>query len=865
MNWKKILLQVLLFIFVFSGTALAFNYISYRGYQDSPVETANPELPVVYLKYGDYMADRMLGYQQAMDTAMMREEVVPVGEDKTVHILLQSEDAEAYAGSLSYELRTLDGTTLIENGDLQGGTEDGGYTEFTVSFRMNMTPGQEYVLVVRINREDGNLRYYSRVVQLDRDFLNDFLAYAFSIHNATFADKSGEDDQNEEGGGLIAELFGENQAQEDKNDLSDVNLESPYDLVTWGKLAPVIVSEVVPMIQEVDSDSAVIGFRYVIQSGVKGEVSEYMVSEYYGLRYDNGENRVVLQDFERTMEEVFQYDHINIENNSINLGIHDESVTYRSSEDGRKVVFVSAGELWYYDYKASAISKVYGIRTDGYQDVREIQNKNGLTVLSVSDDGIVDFIVYGRIARGKHEGENGIILYEYNAEKSELTELGCISCNLPYGILDHQAGRFAYLDREQGNFYVLINDSVLKLDVNTGETSYIVENMPAENIYVSEDGSVLAYPNDSHTENVTEIAVWNCETGETTREQAKTGCRLSIVGFLGNDLVFGEAETGRITRDISGRTEFLFCNIYIADRNGMIKKDYHKDQILISGIRAEEDSIYLSRYRETEDGTLVESANDYMSYTREDAGGGLSVQKLYDENTYKETHLTFPAGVMLQSTPKEVLTKETQKEDLASVSEEGKTNQEFCYLFEKRGLSGIYFSAGEAVKNAQGAHGIVLDGLGNVIYKDRETAPYNTVAGTFSYQQAATEESSIIGLQEESFHACCYMCLLAAGCSAEYQEVRQTDTWEEAFTNDQRVMGLNLSGIDLDTALGYLSDGNPFAVRIDDGRFVLVVSYNATHIRYYDPIRGEEVRVGRKSFEKDMEKNGNAVFSYIKY
>jgi hypothetical protein len=153
--------------------------------------------------------------------------------------------------------------------------------------------------------------------------------------------------------------------------------------------------------------------------------------------------------------------------------------------------------------------------------------------------------------------------------------------------------------------------------------------------------------------------------------------------------------------------------------------------------------------------------------------------------------------------------------------------------------------------------GIVLDGNGNVIYKQKKAAEYNTIAGTFAYQSCETKEESLM--------ACCYMSILSAGYTADYSVVRETNDWEEAMAAAGQLRGLNLSGVDLDTALGYLSDDIPFAVRIDDGRFVLVISYNASYIRYYDPIEGEEVRVTRGSFVETMQENGNTVYTYIKY
>ena len=75
-------------------------------------------------------------------------------------------------------------------------------------------------------------------------------------------------------------------------------------------------------------------------------------------------------------------------------------------------------------------------------------------------------------------------------------------------------------------------------------------------------------------------------------------------------------------------------------------------------------------------------------------------------------------------------------------------------------------------------------------------------------------------------------------------------------------MEQEISGIDLDTALYFLERDVPFAACIDDGRYVLVISYNSTHIRYYDPMLGEEVKVTRNEFKNSLSMQGNIMYTY---
>ena len=76
------------------------------------------------------------------------------------------------------------------------------------------------------------------------------------------------------------------------------------------------------------------------------------------------------------------------------------------------------------------------------------------------------------------------------------------------------------------------------------------------------------------------------------------------------------------------------------------------------------------------------------------------------------------------------------------------------------------------------------------------------------------------------------------------------------------IEGLNISGATVDAAINFLSDGIPFTAKMPDGRYVLVISYNANYIRYYDPVKGDEVRTTRYSFTEDVKDAGEEIYVY---
>ena len=80
--------------------------------------------------------------------------------------------------------------------------------------------------------------------------------------------------------------------------------------------------------------------------------------------------------------------------------------------------------------------------------------------------------------------------------------------------------------------------------------------------------------------------------------------------------------------------------------------------------------------------------------------------------------------------------------------------------------------------------------------------------------------------------------------------------------NTDVIEGLNISGATVDAAISFLSDGIPFTVKMPEGQYVLVVSYNANYIRYYDPVLGKEVRTSRSGFTADVVEAGGEIYVY---
>lgn len=107
------------------------------------------------------------------------------------------------------------------------------------------------------------------------------------------------------------------------------------------------------------------------------------------------------------------------------------------------------------------------------------------------------------------------------------------------------------------------------------------------------------------------------------------------------------------------------------------------------------------------------------------------------------------------------------------------------------------------------------------------------------------------------------MVLNYQGVNISYDELTGCTDATEVLNTYGNYEGVDISGLSLELVLGYVGNNIPVISRISDGRYVLVVSYNSTDVRYYDPVLDEEVVKSRTSYEDMMESGGNELYSYV--
>lgn len=846
---KKIIIRAIVFIVVAVSTAFFVNKFNNAGYKYASREMDEPMLPLVYCEFDGKVINMMQGYTMTMSTSLMRDCIVPLDDEGGVKILVK--DAEKFGKNYRYELRSINGDSLVENGDLTMTTAKDGYHIFKIPFRMDMDINQEYVLVFCMSNEDESItaKYYTRVVRLKEQYAKKIIDFAMDFHNTTFVKEV-----NESEGNLVYDNLKTGRVSENP-DLSHVDLYSSYSLISFGDLVPIPVTGIVPTITEIDSEYAVVKLSYVVQSINTEETHYYTINEFYSAIYDRDSEKITLLAFDRYQESYFDVNYISKERNSISMGISDaEIVEYKSSEDSNKLAFVKNGQLWMYDYDKSMLTSVFSYIKGNYTDVRTLNTNHGIKISDIDNNGDMYFVVYGYTNRGAEEGKNGITLYSYTAEDSKTKELVFITCDETYDVMKQEVGRFTYFDVANNVFYYLLDGAVYKFDISKIQQSVLVENLPSEKYVVSENGRIIAYPNNEVDEEVTEIHLHNFESGEEYVKKCNPDERLMANGFVGNDMIFGTAKKGDIVIAADGGAILPFFAMSIVSSDGQIIKQYSKDEVYIMNAKVEDEKIYLQRAKK-QNNFYVGIDADFIAYKSEANDDVVQLAYNYDSLEMNQLDLKLPADMFISDAATYVITKNKEAEREEEFDIKTTTRDNSFYVFNNVGYVGEYKSAGKSIIDVENSNsGLVVDSNGNTIYRTIEATSYNTVADDIKEVKC--------GSVEETLMACAFMCIEYQDSNITYDDVKACKSWEEAFEKYTTGVGVNISGIDLDVALYFLDRDIPVATKIGDGRYVLLISYNSTHVRYYDPLAGEEVKISRDNFQEELSLQSNTMYTY---
>lgn len=902
----NVLVRVIVMIMVFVITIYFVNIFENRNYKNLAKEMNDAELPLAYVSYGDTLLNCMHGYTSDVDITLLRDSITPIDEQKHIEILVQND--KKYASGYLYEIRSIAGDSLVEKGDIEAADNGSGYDELDINVRMDLKKDMEYMLVVKASSEKGlAASYYTRIVVNDDYHEAELLKAVQDFHDASFDFNALETEsvigtyKTEYAGASTGDSFG----------LGHVNLANDYADIMWDGLKPTVVSDINIYIKEIDVNYAVIEMEYNASSITDQDVtSYYAVKEFYKAGYSlvevsdseaDGEDsygdasygdasydeeysytdeesqggqaeetshtepKITMFSYDRYVDEYFDRTGIDALNNVYEIGIvSSDDLEYRYVENNRKIAFVRNGQLWMYDYDQGEIIRVYSFCADDYTEDAATYDAHNINIMEFADDGNLTFSVYGYMNRGDHEGKLGIGLFTFDYSTLEVDELLFVECNVPYEAMKTETSRLTYYDGQK--FYYMMGGKVNAVDIKNRKQSYIAENLSAGDVKVSADMSVMAFGENEDQSQNTRITLMNMKTGNSYDITAGDGECLICYGFKDSDMVYGVSDIADagVDADLESFSETKYSEesrdnipakrLYIVGSDGSQIKEYAKDGCYLMQVDVNANLLYLTR-GEKSNGKFVAIKDDFITFKEDDSKQTIGTVHNSSITGYDRLYFTVPENIYLSYIPNLNITKEKIDDQNSYMIMTIEREKVTYHVYDNLGLSKIYDVAGDAINYAESVAGIVVSSDGEVIYRKMESQEYNTIAAGIFHHSTGTVDASLTD--------CLYMVLNYQGVQVTEDEIKQYSDPVTVLNTLGKKKGINVTGLSLDMLLGYVSDGIPVISRIDDERYVLIVSYNDEDVRYYDPVENKEIVVSREEYIDMMVVCQNESYTYV--
>jgi hypothetical protein len=245
---KRAVILFIVFVFGVAGTALLLNSET----TDDRSDMNDPSFPEVMVEYGGVASNRMYGYAQKMQTDFVRDSVTPIDTTKKLIFLVNPYDTKV--SSLSYEIRTTDGSRVIENRKVKNLSTSDSYLKTTVEITSDLLLNQEYSMQITLETNKGDIYYYTRVVSRSGLNTEHYVEFVQSFYEKCM-DKSLAEDLSS---------YIEPVDQGNPTNFSSIDINSSLSEISWGSLSPQISIKGIPVIKDINETTASLELEYQI-------------------------------------------------------------------------------------------------------------------------------------------------------------------------------------------------------------------------------------------------------------------------------------------------------------------------------------------------------------------------------------------------------------------------------------------------------------------------------------------------------------------------------------------------------------------------------------------------------------------------
>ena len=835
---KPIVLSVL-----FLAALIVFSITTNQDNKDLTTTMKGASLPIVRCYQEDSSVAQLHGYVNKMDVPFMRDTIVPVDDKRILPVAVSTYGRKI--DSIRYEIRSLDGSRLVAKSEVKDYKEKDNTIRTQLEIQNLLTENEEYELVLTLVSGKQEWYYYTRLIQTTDCYTKECMDFALQFHEYTFREDAAK---------FISRYM--DAATTDATTLQYVDLGSTLKQITWAEFEPEQIGKVDASFKEINDSYTVITLQYVVTGkDSEGNTGYYNIEEYYRLRMT--ETRMYVLNFERTMNRIFRGESNFIsDHNRIQLGIRDPQIEYSVSEAGDVVAFVQEGELWCFDRVNHKIVQVFSFRGTEGIDERENWDQHDIKIARVDEAGSVDFVVYGYMNRGTHEGEVGTAVYHYDGIVHTVEEEVFIPSDQSYEVLKAQMGQLLYVN-EQGTLYLMMNQNLYQVDLATHKPEILVKNLKEGSYEISESNRYFAWVDADREYESSSLFLMDLNDGSRQDISEGQNCYLRPLGFIDDDFIYGAAQKKNVAVTKAGTTIFPMDYLKIMgtkDNSGTILKEYRPEKGKIDSIQVQDYTVMVQLVSK-KNGRYVNSGTDSIMNREADTNEKVSVVSTATD-IWETQYQLLLRDTADDKKVKMITAREVLLEEPRTLSMKDKQGLECFYVYKKGDVLLATEKISDAVICANRNMGVVVDSRQQYIWMRARKSVQNAFTGVKAGKNdlgASGIVQSVSALLQYKGQGVCVKDLVDKGMTPR-------EIMEQALKD---CVVLDISGCSVDDILFYVSSQSPVVAMTGSDSAVLVTGYTADRIYYYDPSAGTTKSKSMKDADEWFSAAGNIYFTYL--
>lgn len=809
--FKRFLVLLVVFILGVAGTAFLMN----NETTDDRSDMNDAVLPEVMVQFGDVLTNRMYGYRQPMEADFVRDSVTPLDTTKKLTLVVNPYDTKVR--NLSYEIRTSDGSKVMENRTIKSlETGSDGYLRTEIEISSGLLMNQEYSLQITLSTNHGDAYYYTRVVSRSATYTEQYAKFADDFVQMSL-DKTQADN-------LAAYLETSDSAS--SRNFAGLNINSPLADISWGNLNPQLSKAGIPVIKDINETTASISIEYEISAqNENGNTEYYLVTDFYRMRYD--ETRIRLLDFKRSASEIFDPSLSVISNSGLLLGVRSKDVDYLTNEDGSVTAFTQNGDLWSYVPDTGKFVEIFTFRKDTESDFRDVRVEHDIKLLSVENNGDVDFMVYGYMNRGAHEGYSGVGIYHYNNDQGAIEEQVFIPCTESFEFLQEDLGTLSYVN-QRGQLFIMIAGNLYQINIDENTYEVLADHIDSDDFGVSVTNAHAAWKSESG-DYAGQIEFIDFDTMERRRIAPEASQKLDLLGFMNEDLIYGIVLDGDTLPNATGYMIDGITTFRIEGFDGTVKKEYHQDGLYVAGVTV---GTTLMEF------TLVQKSGDIYKGVKKD--NIMNNSTAATDKTSVEQTSSSRQGVIVRLTFEDSPSSEeplilyakvrNAGEKVVDIQVDKSSVEEVYYVYAGGGLDSVWTDPAKAVQRADKQTGVVLNRAQQYVWERGNMKTQITLNTTDIPEIIRTASLDVQNLQN------------GLGDSAKV---------------------IDLTGCSLENVLYEVSAQRAVIARTGSDSSVVIVGYDQYNTYLLDPSTGEVKPYGMNDSTALFKNAGNMFITYL--